>query len=459
MALNKKEKLFKEIKNIFDNLDVFFDKVKKQLDIVYIKGHQRTLDSFWTMCNTHMFALRILSNDNEKRKIFKTKHLACTPFHPKVDLKSQVLVSHKDSLESDRWVIPWYFEINYPKNFLVTINQSKKRAAFYCASDIENSFWIDFYDKENEADSLTNIILSIGHHQNESIILKKNLKSLSLQIFERLFAKKLNRDIYSVAIKDFEITETTTVAESYLMAIKPSNSIKDGDYSDILKKFIEALEIKIFEYIDWNYYMKKDFLNKHFKLEKINKNEINKKSRWKTSNAISRDDCANLIEYFYDEYKIDPIKRYYLGEVICIIWLLLWSSQEFEIETSIKEIVYLETKDLSDERTILLKNGQEFELSMGLDTILNSYVNKELKKSKRIFSITVDRLEDLFKKASEKILPKNAIPIMPASLLAFPHIYPNIRLNPYSRQYQYQKVQKSNIKPLWKTLKNNIILK
>ena len=80
-------------------------------------------------------------------------------------------------------------------------------------------------------------------------------------------------------------------------------------------------------------------------------------------------------------------------------------------------------------------------------------------ESKRIFSITVDRLEDLFKKASEKILPKNAIPIMPASLLAFPHIYPNIRLNPYSRQYQYQKVQKSNIKPLWKTLKNNIILK
>ena len=71
MALNKKKRLFKEIRKVFDNLDSYFDQVKKRLDIIYIKGYQpypivnsplMTYDNFWTMCNTYKTALSVLSD-------------------------------------------------------------------------------------------------------------------------------------------------------------------------------------------------------------------------------------------------------------------------------------------------------------------------------------------------------------------------------------------------------------
>ena len=104
-------------------------------------------------------------------------------------LKSQLL----DMLNYSRFM-PWKLNVNFPKD-LTNLTKSQKRAYLYCASESENSEWLDFYDKEDEVDSLTNIILSIGKHQIENMILHRNLKASSLQIFEKLFAK-LDKNIY-----------------------------------------------------------------------------------------------------------------------------------------------------------------------------------------------------------------------------------------------------------------------
>ena len=70
----------------------------------------------------------------------------------------------------------------------------------------------------------------------------------------------------------------------------------------------------------------------------------------------------------------------------------------------------------------LLDDG-EIEISCGLADLIREYTGGgNLQRQQKLFpSLTVDKLEDHFRRASKIILPPNATPALPEAFLIFPH--------------------------------------
>jgi hypothetical protein len=204
----------------------------------------------------------------------------------------------------------------------------------------------------------------------------------------------------------------------------------------------ERLEELIFEGLNWPREKRSIFIKNWLTPQTI-EGKCGHGSRWETSLAVDRTTYAAFIKYFVELFLENPSARMVEGETVCLLWILLYLAQDQIKKPTVQSILDLTTEHIEN-RTIQI-GDQEIEMSMGLSHILQAYIgDKPARRHQKLFpNLTVDKLEDLFRKASQELLPSESSPILPGAFLTFPHCIWGVRMPPSLRrkiQFVSQKV-------------------
>jgi hypothetical protein len=151
--------------------------------------------------------------------------------------------------------------------------------------------------------------------------------------------------------------------------------------------------------------------------------------RWETGNALDRQTYGAFIRFFLDRFIGDPIKRQAEGEITLLLWIKIYAARDLEKPMAIKKLLELTTADIND-RYITI-DSREVELSCGLADLIKEYTGGEkLQRQQKLFpNLTIDKLEDHFRRASKVILPPGSLAALPEAFLTFPHLNKNFRIN------------------------------
>ena len=110
--------------------------------------------------------------------------------------------------------------------------------------------------------------------------------------------------------------------------------------------------------------------------------------------------------------------------------------------------------------TTFSSNEVEIEFSCGLAELIREYAGEgNLQRQQKLFpNLTLDKLEDHFRRASEVILPPGSIPALPEAFLTFPHLEKHCRMNPKLRRHQLKNPSKILHDPIsLKELKRQLV--
>src|SRR5690606_3029965 len=91
-----------------------------------------------------------------------------------------------------------------------------------------------------------------------------------------------------------------------------------------------------------------------------------KQGRWKQCEGIDDVTAAQIIRYFISKFIADPRNKK-LGEIACVLWILLWIAQEGEGDRiTIKQVLQLTSKDIVADDAAIIVNETEVTISWGL---------------------------------------------------------------------------------------------
>lgn len=170
MALTKHQKLAKELKTLLADLDAFYHKVAAQLDILQFHFFEKytlvgrpkmSTTTLQTMMKTHRCGLKLFSPNEELRSACRSKPLLGAILSPPLIAASKIRIREPDSPEHARWVVPWGVRISIPDQTTKSLEGARNEALLYCASAEEMPEWIDWFEKEDQATTFTNQLLSI----------------------------------------------------------------------------------------------------------------------------------------------------------------------------------------------------------------------------------------------------------------------------------------------------------
>ena len=167
-------------------------------------------------------------------------------------------------------------------------------------------------------------------------------------------------------------------------------------------------------------------------------------SRWKSGHAIDRNTFGKFILYFADQFLADTLDREVEGEIVLLLWIIVYISQNGTRSYSIERLLELTTANVI--QNALLIDGEEIEHSEGLAILLKEYIGDQLlKRPQKLFpNLNIDNLAERFRRASEKILPPGSTPALPEAFLLFPHPHKNVRMLP-----KHLREQRKNPLPIY----------
>ena len=212
------------------------------------------------------------------------------------------------------------------------------------------------------------------------------------------------------------------------------------------------------EMTDWfDWYDKEDrsttfvnqFLIRYFEKKKQgSKNELTQenvslKMRWQSGLSIDRQTYSSFLKYFARRFMENPLIHKVDGEIVLLIWIMTYLAQDPELPWSVKGFLTLTTENVR--RKSLSINGNDIEISYGLEDLLKAYLGGHLpeeRHQKLFLNLSVDKLEDYFRRASQELLPSGSVPVLPEAFLTFPHPMPNARLHPENRRQMQSDPQK-----------------
>ncbi len=444
MALTKHQKLARGIKSFNDSMDIFFKHTSTFVDALQFHFYEthwiigRPLiaeNTLRSMMFTHRRAMALLAENENLKKTCQTKPLIGCIFWPKLYPSSKVLKSKVGISEDDPWFIPWGVKINLPDKTLRDLEDALLEAILYCASPEEAPKWIDWFEKENKAGSPTNLLLSLIADEEMLHPLRENLKKPALPFFKK-FEENLNyTKEFKLAYKVDPIPqETTSIEEAYKNVVQSLRNRDKRNLDAFRREWKARLENLIFEGINWPIEVKYAVFDELTPI-KPPKPRFSK-SRWGTGLALDRQTYASFIKYFIQLFLKGPTKNQAEGETAILLWLMIYIAQDPKHTISIKRLLTLTTENLQNR--FLLIDGQEIELSLGLINILNEYLDdKDLKRQQKLFpNLTEYILKNLFRKASQELLPADSIEALPEAFLTFPHPLKHIRMLAKLRKHQ-----------------------
>lgn len=449
MALTKHQKLARGIKHLFDALEIHYQKTAAILNSMQLHFYETHLligrplmteRALTAMMRTHVCGLKIFSPDEKLRIVAHSSPLIGLVITPPFYLHSRVRTSQGASKDT-KWVIPWDVKITLPSESLQKLDEIKLQALLYCASKSEMSEWIDWFEREDKAGTLTNQLLTIGNYVQERASIKKNLIQLAFPFFreaalEYYKAIQFPKVFKTLAKANFSPKEQTTIAQSYELVTTSLRMRKKRYFEDFQRFWLNRLKDLIFANLDCTQNRKNALLEEYFPSRERTGGNLG--VRWETSLSIDRQTYGTFINHFYNRFLGNPLKNQSDGEIVLLLWVMIYISQEPGKVYPITRLLKLTTANISGR--YLSIDGDEIELSCGLANLIKEYTGEEsFQRQQKLFpNLTVDRLEDSFRRASVEILPSGSTPALPEAFLTFPHPHKDLRMMAQMRRRQQE---------------------
>ncbi len=455
MALTKHQKLARGIKSLLKNLEDFHSKVADKSNTLYfffsetylILGRplmsEKTLKA---MMETHRHALQKFSPNELVREAATSAPLIGMVFTPRFYPKSRIRCFPPEA-KKVIWHIPWNVQIVLPEENLQKLEEGKWEALLYCPSQKEMSEWIDWYEKENKANSLTNQLCAVHEYCKEQEPVIRNLNQRSQNHYQQIIKEYLKQDPkvrrQTLERLKFAPKEHTSVAEAYAQV---SHSITAGEkrhLMDFQRSWYNQLRSLIFSGVAWGVDKQEALLQELVSVDQPAHQNLST-SRWKSGHAIDRNTFGKFIFHFIDQFLADASDHEVEGEIVLLLWIMIYISQNGTHPYALNKLLELTTSNVI--LNGLLIDGEEIELSEGLADLLKEYIGTQpLQRPQKLFpNLTIDNLEDRFRRASAKILPPGSTPALPEAFLLFPHPHKNVRMLP-----KHLRQQRKNPPPIY----------
>lgn len=455
MALTKHQKLARGIKSLLDALDAFHLKVAKVSNVLQFHFYETHLilgrpliteKALATMMRTHLYALGIFSPNEKMREAAKTAPFIGMVLTPAFYPRSRVCF-FPPGVSNVIWHIPWGVKIVLPEENLRKLEEEKLEALLYCASKAEMPEWIVWYEKDNKANTLANQLCAVHEYGKEQEPVIRNLYQGShkhfLQTIETYLKKVPKVRRRTLEKLGFAPKENTSVAQAYAQVSHSITAGKQRHLIDFQRLWKIQLRKLIFSGVTWNV-EKQETLLEELVSTKQSKQQNPSSSRWKSGHAIDRIKFGKFILHFADQFLADTFRREIEGEIVLLLWVMVYISQNGTRPYSIKRLLELTTANVIENR--LLIDGEEIEHSEGLAILLREYIGEQpLEKPQKLFpNLNTDNLAERFRQASEKILPPGTTPALPEAFLLFPHPHKNVRMLP-----KHLREQRKNPPPIY----------
>lgn len=451
------KKLANLMQQMLDDIDAHAKQAATQLNFVQLHFYEKQL-----------LLGRPLMSEMVLRKMMQTHYVGLQHFCPDPNLKSIIVSTpwfgliftkpiflKKDILsrQTNPWFIPWGVFVVSPEANEAKLYSSRQKAFLYCPDASEISSEIDWFEKEDAADSLTYQILTIAAYQQENAQLNKNLLSDPLPIYQqaknewqKIPSEGSDPDVvYEVAAQpqkldeiDFAPKADQSVRLAYENVIKSIRSRRCRHRQTLRKLYKQKLEQAIFEGLPWSDQQRRSFLEQWQQnfFEQPQKSAKSKSNRWKQCEGVDRYTAARFIRHFVDKFIKDPSDQK-AGEIACILWLLVWSAQEGKSDSiTLQQVLNVLPKDVVLDDPVLKMGKVRLDISWGLHRFLLCLCG-DGDRSRRLFK-TIDQkgkaLERALHDASKELLVKDSIPVLPAAFLISPHLYPGVRMTAAQRR-------------------------
>lgn len=472
MALTKHQKLAKQIKLLLEALEDHFQKTAVILNALQFHFYETHLiigrplmseKKLQLMMRVHKCGMAQLSSKQELREAAENVPLIGFVLTPRFYPRSNVLVMPPDAEQNEKLAIPWGVKTVLPADNLQKLEEAKQEAFLYCASKDEMSEWIDWFENEDKAASLTNQLLVRELDLQGQITFKKNVlrparpfyKEAILEYYKNSQAQRISRTLLNV---DFAPNEDSDIDAAYRLVSEALSNHQKRHFEDFQMFWRNRLVKLMFEGIAWKEDHIQAFLTEYFSVN--NTCKIHPEGRWETGHSVDRQIYGAFIRHFSNCFIADPMKHKADGEIALLLWIMIYVARDLEKTIPIKKLLALTTECVSGR--YLTVEGREVELSCGLADILKEYVGcgSRQRKQKLFPNLTIDRLEDKFRRASELILPPSAMPALPEAFLIFPHIESNCRIQASIRRQQLKNPTKILHDPIsLKELKRQLVEK
>jgi len=454
VALTKHQKLAREMKHNLEALEIHYQKTASMLNALLFHFYETHLiigrplileKAFKTMMRTHKFALGLFAPNEELRCAARQSPLIGFVITPRFYPQPKILISSSTACKDDKWYIPWGVKIVLPKENLRKLEDTKLEALLYCASRGEMSEWLDWFQNEDKAASLTNQMLLVQKDLQDKAAFEKNILQLAMPFYQQsvleYFKLPKGKQISkSLLTTDFAPQENSSIADAYRLVSESLSKHKKRHFEDFQRFWRDWLEDLM---LGWTP-IESDpdvFFKEYFPFE-IEANKEKAKPRWETGRALDRQTYGAFIRYFIDIFITDSLKRKTEGEIVLLLWVMIYVARDLKKPTTIKKLLELNTSNVADRDLII--DDEEIELSRGLANLIKEYTGRgSLQRQQKLFpNLTIDKLEDHLHRASKAILPLGSVLALPEAFLTFPHPEKNCRINPQVRRDQLRKPSK-----------------
>lgn len=332
---------------------------------------------------THYLNLQRLASDTQIRKTCQNYPMLGTIISPPVYRWTDCRQSSGDGT----WMLPWKTKLVCPEENQSKLARSQAQALLYCPNPSEISNEIDWFEKDMAADSLTHQLLSTLEEGRRWAIIRQNCLKDPFPIWEKSKKTWLSapteesnpnqqqgvaENPANVDEADFVPQKEDSLALAYESVMRSVRMRCCRHRAPLLQIYKRNLEEALFEDVPWNAREQQCFLQewKDNFFSTVQSAKPKKSGRWTQCEGIDDIIASQFIEYFVSKFIADP-KNKKLGEIACVLWILLWIAQEGDGDPlTIKAVLQLSSQDIIADDAAIIVNGREITISWGLRNLL-----------------------------------------------------------------------------------------
>lgn len=360
MALTKHQKLARAMKKVLEDLEDHFLKTASNLNALQLHFYethliigrpQMTEITMQTMMRTHKCAMTLLAHDPKMQSAAQNHPLiGCilTPcFYPQS--RTHILPPDASSLE-EKSIIPWGAKTILPQESLQKLEEGKLAATLYCALTSEMSEWIDWFEDEDKANTLTNQFLAIGDYFKQREPIEKNLEKKAFPLFKNValeFYKKIEfpKVFKTLRSAEFAPREEEDIGIAYCRVLDSISKHKKRHFEDFQKFWRDQLEKLMFEGTNMEEKQRSALLADFFP-NRTKSRKKQSKPRWETSAVLDRQNYAAFIRYFVEHFISNSQQYQVEGEIALLLWIMIYASRDLERPPAIKTLLAITTANI-----------------------------------------------------------------------------------------------------------------
>lgn len=457
MAKCKYGTLALKMEELLQGMEQFIEKSRQVLQGVQFHFYERMLvlgvpgtskSSFDEQVKAHAIGMRFLSPSQELKAASRNSSFFGFYLPLRFRLRSQCIEVDPTKPFATWWAV----KTTLPREMEPIIELGYWEVLLFCSDSTEHSYEIDWFEKENYTNTFTfqmeSAFAVIGRENAGKAVIRKNLNQLALPYFHAIVEKWKNdpqghdtipKDFTTLFTKPFAPTESDYIAHAYQKVRLQLRERSLRNYEHLMILWRDFLENLMFSNVAWTGAEKEGFI-KEWEISIFSpsvNHRIEREGRWEQARAIDKKQAGKIIKYFTDQFLADPSKHKKEGEIACLLWTLVWLSQDAQAgDITLARVLAFDTTNIDKDQPAILFDGKEVETSQGLYQLLQILQGKGAGKRSRLLfaNLSSDYLQHAVKEASLTLFGLDSVPISPAAFLFFPHPQEGMRLTKQHRE-------------------------